>query len=45
VHENAIAEVLRAVHFCMDVKVGLLVKELNHNWKPRKYGSYGECCV
>ena len=42
VHENAIAEVLRVVHF--NVKVGLSVKEWNHNWKPLS-GPYGECCV
>ena len=31
VHENAIAEVLRVVPlYCMDVKVGLSVKEWNH---------------
>ena len=31
--------------YCTDVKVGLLVREWNRNWKLQKCGFYGVCCV
>jgi len=31
--------------YCTNVKVGLLVREWNRNWKLQKCGFYGVCCV
>ena len=47
VYETAFTELLYTCSplYCMDVKVGLLVREWNRSWKLQKCGFYGVCCV